>query len=81
VLSGTDFKEDFRIERPLPLPFVKMVGHGEQFSGDAGAFKIRGVSQSQLSRSKITIHLMDSLGTEYTNTDTKTVWKPEFDLL
>ncbi len=78
LLSGTDFKDGFRFEQPLPLASVRMVGIGEQFVG-SGAFTIRGLKLSQLSRCEITIHLIDSLGTEYLNTDTKIVWRPEFD--
>jgi len=74
VLSGTDFKDGFRIDRPLPLSCVQTVGYGEQFVCDAGAYTIHDVGPIQLKRSEITIHLMDSLGTEYLNTDTSSLY-------
>ena len=80
ILSGADFENDFRLEKPFPLHLVKTVGPGEQFICN-DAFTIRGVKQSQLSRSEITIHLVDSLGTEYTSTVMKMAWGPEFDRL
>jgi hypothetical protein len=78
VLSGIDFKDDFHLEKRLTSAFVKTVDPGEQFVCDE-TFKIRGVNPSQLDRSEVTIHLMDSLGTEYFNTDTRVIWKLQFD--
>lgn len=80
VVSGIDFTEPLRIEQPLPLSCVTMVGPGEQFLC-SGVFTVHGVKLSQLSRSDITIRLIDSLGTEYPNTETKIVWGKEFERL
>jgi hypothetical protein len=81
VVSGTDLN-DVRMERPLPMSFVQTVGYGEQFVCEAGPYTIHDVGLTQLNCSAITIHLMDSLGTEYTNTDTRVIaWPKEFDRL
>jgi hypothetical protein len=80
VLSGKDFKDGYRLEKSLPLPSVRTVNPGEQFTC-SDAVTMRGVKLSQVDRSEVTIHLMDSLGTEYPGTVVKKVWGPEFDLL
>jgi len=80
ILEGPAPDDMKRIEEPLFPDQVRTVRYGQQFRA-SGSFTIRGLKTSRLNRSKVTIRLLDSLGTEYQNIATEILSRVESDSL